>query len=303
MNETEIYTKLISDIETSDLSVLLIPKDYTSEALLFLKNNAKTLNYYKQDDLLPDRAKKSNFSFVEIVWIRAVYELKSIGIKVELLKQLKNELFNAVDADAILNQFKKKEEEINNLYKELPIEHIEFIKAEFENALKKKSPLIQIQMSKLFMCLSYMLQHKSPLDIRLYNDGAVTMYDIQHDVELDMNLAKSLPGYKSYISISLTEIICFYIGENFIKTPLKEYIFSKDELLILETIKKDKPVSITIEFNNNNTIDLIKVKMQQNININQRLSEILLSNAYEDITITTQKGKIVNCTKVKKIKP
>ncbi|MBL0200769.1 MAG: hypothetical protein IPP81_11685 [Chitinophagaceae bacterium] len=128
------------------------------------------------------------------------------------------------------------------------------------------------------------------------------MYDIRHDVELDMNLAKSLPEYKSYISISLTEIICFYIGENFIKTPLKEYLFSKDELLILETIKKDKPVSITIEFNNNNTIDLIKVKMQQNININQRLSEILLSNAYEDITITTQKGKIVNCSKVIKNK-
>ncbi|MBK6380878.1 MAG: hypothetical protein IPF72_14785 [Chitinophagaceae bacterium] len=62
-------------------------------------------------------------------------------------------------------------------------------------------------------------------------------------------------------------------------------------------------MSITIEFNNNNTIDLIKVKMQQNININQRLSEILLSNAYEDITITTQKGKIVNCSKVIKIKP
>ncbi|MBL0200768.1 MAG: hypothetical protein IPP81_11680 [Chitinophagaceae bacterium] len=140
MNETEIFTKLISDIESSDLSVLIVPKDYTSEALLFLRNNAKTLNYYKQDDLLPDRAKKSNFSFVEIVWIRIVYELKSIGIKADLLKQLKNALFESINTDLILDQFKKKEEDIDAFYKDLPKEQIEFIKAEFINAVKKDPP-------------------------------------------------------------------------------------------------------------------------------------------------------------------
>lgn len=303
MNTTNVYDKLFNDIAHSALSPLVNARDYNGDALMFLRNNAKTLNYYKQDGLLPERAKKSNFSFVELVWIRIVFELKSIGVKPDLLFKLKTALFNSVSSESMLETFKRKEEDINAFFKDLPKEHLEIIKAEFENAVRKNSPLMRIQSSKLFMFISYMLIYKYPIEIRLYNTSDVTMYDIINKVELDLNLAEARPIYKSYISISLTEIICFYIGEGYINNLLQEYIFSKDELLMLEIIKNEKPKSITVEFNADHTIDLIKTKKVNRVDINQRLSEIFLNKGYEEVTITTQNGKIVNCTKTRKTRP
>lgn len=303
MNETAVYKKLIDDIEATNLHLLAVSKDYTSEAVDYLKNRARTLNYYKDEGLLPERAKKSNFSFVELVWVRIVFALRNIGINADLIKKLRSALFDSLDIKLLQESFKEKEIEIENLFKDLPKEDIKSIKAEFNNAIQKGALYSQILTSKLFTLLSYSIKEKAPVEIRLFTNGDVSFYTGEYQIELDENLEGTVIISRTYISISLTEIIGFYIGQDYIKPALKETFFSKDELLILEIIRKEKPKSINIDFTAENSIDLIKVRKGKHIDIQQRLSEIFLNSAYEEVTITTQKGKIVSCIKTKKIKP
>ena len=293
--------------EQIKLSELLLTKEYSKEALLYIPNLARTLNIYKAYkpnlSVLPERPKKSKFTFVELVWIKMVFELRKFGLDFDLIRELKDFLFKSIENAALLNELEKKQEELDSMFINLsPVEKEMFNKA-LKKTLSSDISYRQLSLSHLLIIIVNCVVNKMPVDFRLYLNGRIDLHSDLPDGDLIKEIKDPELLNKSFISLSLTEIICFYLDKPVINPSLKKNMFSKDELLILETIKNENPKSITVEFNADNTIDLIKVKKQNNVNINQRLSEILLSNAYEEVTITTQQGKIVNCTKIKKIKP
>jgi DNA-binding transcriptional MerR regulator len=295
--------KFLADFNSTPYSYLYVSKDYSSEALEFLSQHTKKLNYYKREGLLPSRAKKSNFSFLELVWIKIIFDLKEMGIQSKPIVELKNVLFESIDSGQIYAAYKSKENEIDAYFKDLSPEARELIKSNFEEAFKGSNHST-IQFSKFYSLIAYLLIYKAPVEIRFFSNGEVRFYDTDGKFEFDINFVNTLlPNHKSFFAISLIEVINFFIGKGYMNPILKDSLLSKDEQLILKTIKEEKPKSITVEFNKENKIDLIKVKKEKTIDISQRLSEIFIKNAYEEVTITTQKGNIVNCTKTKKIKP
>ncbi|MBL0357850.1 MAG: hypothetical protein IPP72_13615 [Chitinophagaceae bacterium] len=128
-------------------------------------------------------------------------------------------------------------------------------------------------------------------------DGTVEFNTINPD---------SLPAFyfvhKTYVSISVTEILSYYLSKDFISAALQDIYFTDDEKLILQTVRNEKCNSIKINYRDEQ-IDLIELEKEVKIDKAKRISEVLLANAYEEINIKTQKGQIVSSKKTTKIKP
>lgn len=289
------------------LAELLLSKEYSNEILSFIPNLARTLNIYKeykpQLGVLPERPKKTKFTFIELVWIKMVFELRRFGLDFDIIRELKDFLFKPTDKGSLLKALEKKRDELDGMLKNLSPAEKENFYRELDKTFSSDLSYQQLNLSPLLIIIIKCVIKKMPVDFRVYLNGRIDLHSDYPDNDFIKKEKDPELLNKSFISISLTEIISFYLDKPIINPSLKKNMLSKDELLILETIKKEKPNSITIEFNSDNTINLIKVKKQHNVTINQHLSEIFLSNAYEEAIITTQKGKIVNCTKIKKIKP
>lgn len=300
----------ILDPHSEDFRLLteqLLAKEYSNEILSFIPNLARTLNIYKEykpnNSVLPERPKKTKLTFVELVWIKIVFELRKIGLDFDIIKELKEFLFKTLAKESLSRELEEKKDELDELLNHLtPLEKKIFHK-ELKRTFSSNLRHHEIKLSYLLVIIINAVYKKMPVDFRIYLNGRIALHSDAPDDQLIKKEKEPDLLYKSFISISLTEIIGFYLCKPLVNASLKETIFSSDELLILETIKKEKPKSITVEFNADNSIELIKTKKVNNIDINQRLSEIFLNNAYEEVTITTQKGKIVNCIKTKKVKP
>ena len=80
-------------------------------------------------------------------------------------------------------------------------------------------------------------------------------------------------------------------------------LINENEVALLELIQSEKQLkSINIRFNNQSKIDLLEIKEEINISINQYVKNLLVAGSYEEIKIVTQKGKIAVCEKTTKRK-
>lgn len=298
---TTDFEEFFEAFKASDTGMLLIEKDYSSVAVDFLDNKARTLNYYKSEGFLPERAKKSNFSFIDLVWLRIVFQLREMGITRELIKKLREHAFEPVDQTEYAEVLKNNESVVRTglaeILKMVPEEHHREITLRVEKAFKEGSLGKELVQNKFIAFLTYLVEKKVPGEIHLYADGTIEYNTLNSD---------SLPMFyfvhKTYVSISVTEILSYYLSKDFISASIQEIYFSKDELLILQTVRKEKCKSIKINYRDEQ-IDLIELEKEINIDKAKRISEVFLANAYEDVTIKTQKGQIISCKKTTKIKP
>lgn len=291
--------RFIHNIEETDLGVLISDKSYDQDAIAFLPNTARTLNYYKEEGLVPDRQKKSKFSFEELVWLRIVFDLKNIGINHSLIKQLKEYAFAPVQEevlDEILEQNKDLfEEHVVPMLKQIPEEfHEEFAKA-LKEAMSDKKVIANKVKSNLRFWLMCIIQSKSAAEIHLFSDGKVEF----HIKQIENN---DTPSLQTYISISLTRILSFYLSKDYKENALTQKVLNKDELLVLQYIQEKKYKSIEITFKKEK-IDLIKLAEEGQVDPAQRLYEFMLAGAYDDISIKREEGKIKSVSKITKIKP
>lgn len=291
---------LLQDIERSDMGVIAAQKKYSQkDALLFLPNTARTLNYYKQEGLLPERPKKAKYSFEELVWIRIVAELKNMNIDHERIQKLKDYLFAPVDdvlLDTVLEVNKGHlEENLTPFLKQIPEE----LQAEFKKMLLKlmsnKKHLARKVKHNLRFWLMSIIQGKVAAELRLYTDG---------QVEFHLNNIEStyIPSFKTYVAVSLTQILSFYLSKDYIDPALTQKILNKDELLVLQYMRERKYKTIEITFKKEK-IDLIKLASEGQVDPAQRLYEFMLAGAYDDITIKREAGKIMSISTTTKIKP
>ena len=108
----------------------------------------------------------------------------------------------------------------------------------------------------------------------------------------------------THINISLFEIIKDLvddIGED----ECSEYqtILTKDEAMVLKLLKQEDISKIEINFNDKTKkAETIKVTKNNSISNLSRVQELILRNGYQDISIKTQKGQIVQCTNTTKYK-
>jgi hypothetical protein len=125
-----------------------------------------------------------------------------------------------------------------------------------------------------------------------------TYLELFSDIEEFQNLI-----YGSYVSISITEILRDYILEKdvIIKNKKRLALLTDEETIVLNTIRQDDLKSVLIKFDNNKKMNFLEEVREKKIDKALRLTELILSKGYQDITIKTQNGEIVYCENKQKI--
>jgi hypothetical protein len=73
--------------------------------------------------------------------------------------------------------------------------------------------------------------------------------------------------------------------------------------MVLKLLKQDDISKIEITFNDKTKrAETIKVTKNNSVNNFSRVQDLILRNGYQDISIKTQKGKVVQCTNTTKYK-
>jgi hypothetical protein len=108
---------------------------------------------------------------------------------------------------------------------------------------------------------------------------------------------------KSHFSLSINEIVAELLMKIDLNLAINSFkMISKEEMEVLNILRTENIDSIEIQLDkNSNTIEYIHYTEIIHPNTEQRLSELIMRNGYQDIIIKTHKGLISHCeNKVKK---
>ena len=302
-NKFATYTKGFNYLDANEkepLDLIRNPKYRRKD----LGIEARILSHWDKMDLLLKKNINGAwfmFSLAESFWLKIIQKLRAYNLPLETIKELKEVLndFTTAEQNAKINDelaefFKSKDETMTRSEIE------KFFKSkEFFELFQKLKP------THLENILLDLIITRTDHRILINELGVVHLYNSENyipDDEYKRDLNEFLG--KTYLSISLFEIIKELIkdlGED----ECSEYqnILTKDEAMVLKLLKQEDISKIEINFNDKTKkAETIKVTKINSVNNFSRVQDLILRNGYQDISIKTQKGKVVQCTNTTKYK-
>jgi DNA-binding transcriptional MerR regulator len=267
--------------------------EYLAEEELFkLKDTGiqyRSVNHWESQNLLSSEAgiqgKRRKFTFIEYMWLQVVSELRTIGLPIPLLKKVKDEIFQTVSAQGVLDLLKSNPE----LLDKLPDDET---KAELAALLQAGSLDESIagkgaSFFELFICETVI--NKIPLSLVIFSDGYwFPWYEDKIELYSKEDIEKK--AYGTHVTVSLSKIIKdFLVDEKSVYILPKLKLFETHEMKLLEIISSGEYEAITINFKNKKIKSLEMVKAQH---VKRKIVDILTENAYQDIVIKTHKGMV-----------
>lgn len=265
---------------------------------------ARNLNHWDKMDLLLNKNKTGAwyvFSLTEAFWLKIVQKLRAYNLPIEIIKHLKNHLTNYV----VINDELKIDD---NVAEAILVQNKSFSKKDIYNLIKSndfQKILKNLRPNHLECLLLDIIVTRSNYRILLNEKLEINFYNQEKIIE-DLEERKIINDIldNTHINISLFEIIKDLvddIGED----ECSEYqnILTKDEAMVLKLLKQEDISKIEINFNDKTKkAETIKVTKNNSISNLSRVQDLILRNGYQDISIKTQKGKIVQCTNTTKYK-
>lgn len=264
--------------------------------------SSRTLNFWAEENKLLDKWKEKGwrkFSLMELTWLRIIYELRQFGMNFTALQRMKETLLVALPAQDFKKMVKENRDKI-----EAALPHM-------ATAKDKKLVEFLLRMDEVEMketqceLLNYIMGcflFRTPIYLIVDASGD-HMFLSERYRHITLRGQESLDFVrKPHISISISDIIGEFILEEKIDSGFIENMFSPEELKIIDIIREERPESLIVKFDKDNKINLIEVVKSKKADLSLRLSDIILKNGYETITIKTQDGKIVSCNSAKKKK-
>ncbi len=302
-NKFDTYTKgfeLIDNNEKEPLDYLRIPR-YNRKSL---DVPARILNHWDKMGLLLRRnplGATYSFSLTESFWIKLIQKLRAYNLPLELIKQLKEELCMIPQSSELMkykDEWMSYFKATNNSLSQKQIEQL-FNSTEIIEQLNLLKPTL------LENILLDLIISRTDLRILINEKGELFLYNSEvsnPDEEYNISLYKFMSN--TYLNISLLEIIkelIIELGED--ECSKNQNILTKDEATILKLLKQEDIAKIEITFNDKTKkAETIKITKNNNVNNLSRVQDLILRNGYQDITIKTQKGKVVQCTNTIKYK-
>lgn len=265
---------------------------------------ARILNHWDRMELLLNRNPTGavyTFNLTETFWLKLIQKLRAYNLPLDLIKQLKDELlanptaeevgiFNDTTVDYFMS--------IDNTLTRKEIEKL-FKSSEFIDFMHKMKP------THLENIIIDLIITRSDIKILINENGEVFFFNAEKynpDEEYRKKLNEFLS--KTHLSISLFDIIkdlIKYLGED--ECSDFQNILSKDEAMVLKLLKQEDISKIEITFNDKSKRpETIKVTKNSSVSNFNRVQDLILRNGYQDISIKTQKGKVVQCTNTTKYK-
>jgi DNA-binding transcriptional MerR regulator len=269
--------------------------------------NSRMLNYWVEEAELLKKWKEKGwrkFSFLEIVWLKIISDLRELGVSFEILKKLKDHLFKVPTRNEMIEAFEAKRKDIRVLLSKGTlsgdVKYIHEIAAQLKDVARQMGD-IELQ-PVLANMIAIIVIHRISASLIINKEGqCMVLLDTFREVAVMTEDAVSLLE-GPHISIPLTNIIESFMLKDEIDKKLQKDFFSEDEWKILDILRYEKPASLTVKFDSKRKINLVEITRSKKVDLAHRLSNIILKEGYETIVLKTQKGKIVSCSQTEKLK-
>lgn len=243
----------------------------------------RTVNYWDEKGLLIGDIERfrsegwRRFSFIEFVWIEILNSLRELGVSVD---------------SAVSSIFKA--------FNYIPVSHkeLDIIPEEATRVYGNYREFLSTFKTYL-LCATIM---KNTVLIRVYSDGSSRIVRID---ETDSKLENIAFDYKenkrSFLSISINEIIERFLISKDIKVIESVGILNENEIELLKCLKKNDVEEIKIVFEDKKPILIETTHLHNYVENNKRLYEYITS-PYEEITFKTFGTKTVSFKRITKTK-
>lgn len=266
--------------------------------------SSRTMNHWNEMGLLPSRFRVENstyrFNFTELIWFNLVKELREFGFSLLKIKEVMESLLNPFDCSGyFINMSQKEKDKTLKKLNHLRIRDenskklfVESVRKYLDDTEKKKEPIYITVLSALINdFISYREEIKLMIDI----DGRVIpVIECEKDDSINEKLMNDIKfDRESYIQISLMKFFRkFILNKSHFEFMRDNNILNENEAHILSLVREGKAKSITIRFKDQKPY-LLEVNKERKIHAEARLSEVLLSRGYQDISMKTENGNIV----------
>ncbi len=264
--------------------------------------NAKDLLLVK-----PKANKMHRFSITEFVWVKLIEKMRLHGFPLKTIKNFKNEIetpwvkevTDELPPSVLFEQMK-----------DLPgiNDHKHFRdfleKMDLNKILDLYMPQMGLSGNLLEMLVLFCLFLKTPISFFIDHEGKGIIFNpillkegLYDQQELDLLFSRS------FVSISLSEVLSEVLLLSDVEILHGQLMVLSDmEANVLETLREDDLLSVVVQFDKGNKMDLMEVKKLQKTEREARLMDLMLKDGYQDITVKTQHGKVVYCENTRKVK-
>ncbi|MEI8224493.1 MAG: MerR family transcriptional regulator [Bacteroidota bacterium] len=239
------------------------------------------------------------FNLIEYVWLKMIIKMRGFNLSLETVKSVKDKLDIDITGDDLM---KMSENSLMEIIPQIAPSDLESAARDLlrEKEVQEKIMLTRINLIELF--IMDILTLYSYYSILINPDGEIIPIKYSYlELYSDKMEFKNFIT-KSYVSISITEILRDFIEEKDIDLNNKKRlaILTEEESMVLKAIRQDDLKSVIIKFDNDNKMNLLEEIKEERIDKASRLFEMIMTKGYQDITIKTQNGEIVYCENKRK---
>lgn len=252
--------------------------------------------YWDSKDVLPILKTKNTtrrkYTLPQAVWIKIVQQLRSFDISLNQIKKYKSSILGLEVTGAQLMQY----ESFNILLDKLS-EHAGHLE-EYKELLKDPNFLKSIEdfnISVFDQLILTIIVFKRDMSYVLLQDGTCFPYcydkhnQYKESIEDFDNLMKS-----PHIVLSITQAIRELVNDWHEKDWFDEIsIVSNEEKQILKLLREERTTELRV-FKKGNTPERVIQVSEKKIDSIKDLSNQILGNGYQEVTVKTRKGNIVH---------
>lgn len=230
----------------------------------------KLIRYHRENEL--DNRK---FSFVDFIWVKAINELRTLGIGIDVLQKITTEIYTPIPIQTILDIQAENLEFIKKINYENKEEFIEFLNSGEYKKIDQNQQNLNFNLLQLL--ITEAINSRNSVSIIIYKDAEWLPFVKENEHLYDEELLHK-KEFTSHIRINLTEIIFNYLAEDYFGLLSTEFkFFTPLELYIFSQVKQKKFKRLIVELKN---------KKSQEIKINtatqKSLIELFKKKAYKE---------------------
>lgn len=266
--------------------------------------SARTLNYYKTQGLLFsdtvfEKHDHVKFNFAEYLWINIILDLRKFDIGLQAIKNIKELLETSFPFEEFMKEVMSSEQFINKLPDDIRMEFIDIMHSDLDWKEVEK----QVPVNLLSLLIAELIVKRKQGSILVNHEGEIFLFSFEDYNELSKDEAFVRFLEKTYVSISLTEIIKRFISNFDLKISSKKLmLLSEREAQVIKILQDEKLESLTVRLDNDHSIRLIEIEEVYNkLDKQSRLLDIIIKKGYQTLEIKTQDGKVVYCKNIKKL--
>jgi len=244
-----------------------------------------------------EHGKWRKFCLTEYIWLKIVRRMREFSIPIQVIKKLKDVITAPIRPD-----YNEQDDHFERIMSLLCSGKTSVFEKESLNKINQLPNFSAFSVSPLDIIIIEAILTRNHYSLIIDPDGNVFPYKEKYHEKL-MKIKELRHAFlRSYVSISLTEILAAFINEKDIDLSHGHLaIITDEESKLLNIIRTERPESLKIKMAKNK-IELLELSKEGIIDGDKRLSEILMSKGYETLTVKTQNGKVVYSQKDKRIK-